>query len=507
MLNTREGLSDPGDFEKPFRDKLIDLESAPPQESWGAIQTALDHDRGIDRRWYLLVLLLLVGSGGFIGGYWVSRVGMEQLVIGVKEGSKFQIPDSKFQKLGQEQPVGEDRGEICADDVAGTNADEGVRAKSVGAGMADCDDDQFINDRSNTICAIDSGGVLTGVTEKRMASSERLAVGKDVSAGQRPSGAGHFGGDTVYIGTGGAPGYSVILPTSQTESHGHTGTDEGSDSTLQMVDGPMRPFYPRLDGVLGVAVAGVDSVQKENELAAMQPLEQADSLEEKKTAFESSKWTVQLSAGGSYVFKKLTPAEDLYYIADLTNKNEFSWGNSGYHLAARLRREINARTTLMAGVSWSRWQAYIGYNYYDVVADSVAVQQITANSIEVNTYFTKRSNEIHSTVQQVGLSVGVLQKIRVLQRSHTILLEASLYQKIYTATQTGEVGHNASVRSLHFAIKTGVEKTVDIGAWRFTLTPYIQRYLGSLYTADSLFQFSPIQAGLDVGLLLPLQKK
>jgi hypothetical protein len=201
------------------------------------------------------------------------------------------------------------------------------------------------------------------------------------------------------------------------------------------------------------------------------------------------------------------PAEDLYYVTDLTNKNKFSLSNAGYHLAARVRRQIGAKTTLVAGVSWSRWQTYIGYNYYDVVADSVEVKQVTANSIEVSTYFRTRTNDIRTTVQQVGLSVGVLRQVQLLQRSHAVLLEASLYQKIYASTRSNPAGHTAQVRPMHLAIKAGVERTIDIGNWRFTVTPYVQRYLGSFYTAESVFQFSPLQVGLDVGMLLPLQKK
>jgi hypothetical protein len=505
MLNTREGLSDSDDFEKPFRDKLPDLEGMPPQESWEAIQTALDRDRGIDRRWYLLaLLLLLVGSGGFIGGYLVSqvRIEAEQLVVIGGDG-QFQIPDSKFQKNESGQaPLLEEQDcvEVCEDDVDDADAAPGRNARDRDSRNAGDDDRIMGGDvaRISRKRKIDSDAAhdTSFSTESTVAKEEDLFSESPVD---------DVLDDSVYTKKM-TPGNVTTHVTGQGKTKGQMDSDR-NDSTVQMLNGPLRPLYAHHDGVSAASAVGVDSVQKMDEITDVPLPGKADSVAKKKKEFESSKWTLQLSVGGSYAFKKLTPSEDLYYVTDLTNKNKFSWSNTGYHIAARVRREIGSKTTLTAGLSWSRWRTYIGYNYYDVVADSMAVQQITANSIEVNTYFMKRGNEISTTVQQVGLSVGVLRKVRVLRRSHTVLLEANLYQKIYATSQSARSGHNVEVRPMHFAIKAGVEKTVDIGAWRFTLTPYIQRYLGSLYTAESVFLFSPLQVGLDVGMLLPLQKK
>jgi len=146
----------------------------------------------------------------------------------------------------------------------------------------------------------------------------------------------------------------------------------------------------------------------------------------------------------------------------------------------------------------------MAYNYYEVLADSTIIQQISAKSIEVNTYFSTRSNEIRTTLHQVGLNVGLLRKIRVLRSEHTVLLEAGLYQKIYSSTRSNQPDHQVSVQPTLFSVKAGVEKTVMIGGWQFAVTPYVQRYVGSLYTGESVFRMHPVQFGLDLGILLPL---
>jgi len=521
MLNTREGLSDPDDFEAPFRDKLTDLEGVPPEESWAAIQTALDHNRGIDRRWYLLLLLLLVGSGGFIGGFWVSQVRQERQVARVNEGGE-QIK-SQSQDLGVNfrhadggrTLMAEDCSEACEPGVERTGAGEETDAKSYGTdkGFMDISTPGSVaEDRTNTAS---NTGVNRRLTAQRGVGGNH---GKDDGIQSAEIGSIVRGARSSALpGTASAEennrrlaaqhheeddGHDAIVASQSKTPVAVTGNDDSTE-----VNGPMPYLHPHYGGVNSVSAAGVDSVQSVDELAAAPVAEKTDSTGEMRTEVKSSKWTLQLSAGGNYIFKKLTPSEDLFYITDLTNKNKFSRSNAGYHLAARVRREVGTRTTLVAGVSWSQWQTNIDYKYYDVVADSVEVQQVTSNTLEVKTFFAKHTNEIHTTLQQMGLSVGVLQKVKVLRREHRVLLEANLYQKIYTASHSGEPGHNISVQAMSFAVKAGVEKAVDIGAWHFTLTPYVQHYLSSVYTSESVFQFKPLQVGLDLGVLLPLSKK
>lgn len=756
MLNTREGLSDQGDFEEPFRDKLADLEGIPPQDSWDAIQTALDHDRGIDRRWYLLLLLLLVGSGGFIGGYLVSNARINNGVVqsgevrqqpqlamsdsgdqGVRmtnegghggsesnsSGCQEMIQDSvcdgadgfaasgrvstdlqelnavrqqaqfmKMDSMGQSALVMKrsvrggsennregrrQRAQAFGDGVKGsatsgvevidadgtlvrnegggdvgrngrqtarnTTGDVGDSAASTGAlvdtnghrlageeingvklnaelslddrpleavdvlgsgadghreasekgvakkdgliyegtagvvvaneaqssdaiakqsyrqapGVVDASPSQVELSHNDDVHHLDSASVesASGLVREVIpvstvvaarAESDRRDKRDNENAGVENNGAANFleegverdsthkerayvqrtvgvqevlpgapsqrngnetGKDTTALQVSNRPEQKAILGTGQSSVGAPGVRGEDQDSSLMSVNGP--PRFVRSRPAAGRAVDGVgaDSVKEEQALADVPLAGESDSVMTQKKMFKPSKWMLQASIGGSYVFKQLDPAEDRFYITDLTNKNQFSIHNTGFNLAVRLRREVGAATSLTAGLSWSRWQADIGYNYYDVVADSVAVQQITNNSIEVSTYFTKRSNEIRSTVQQVGLSVGVLQKVKVLQRQHTILLEANLYQRIFDKVSSDKAAHRVSTRPVHFALKAGVEKTMDIGAWRFTITPYVQRYFGSLYTPDSIFQFTPLQLGLDLGLLLPLQRK
>jgi hypothetical protein len=581
MLNTKDGLSDPGDFEKPFRDKLTDLDGVPPSESWDAIQTALDQGRGLDRRWFVLILLLLVGSGGFIGGYWVSQrqVEREQASVG-----RFQIPDSQSAAVEQEvllsradriekcdERAGDDydNGELVAgshesvneERIAGLMNDEGMgRTDRDGSGVGGARDSSMALVRDAEAYMLRNNPVNrrgdAGIEKRRDRGADR-STGKFTAESERRQDhdAGSEAGQIQHADTVNLSGEKLPVPeqllvtattsngvahqengtlmseadvvqkddpsapkntlpadeqratTDQAKALAHRGAD-ASDSSVQVVHGPMRPPHPQYDdGIPLITAVGADLAKTADEVAQVPTPEAADSVDRKKEDPTPGKWVLQLSVGGNYVFKKLTPAEDLYYVTDLTNKNKFSLSNAGYNLAARVRRQMGAKTTLMAGLSWSRWQTYIGYNYYDVVADSVEVKQVTANSIEVSTYFRTRTNDIRTTVQQVGLSVGVLRQVQVLQRSHAVLLEASLYQKIYTSTRSNPAGHTAQVRPTHLAIRAGVERTIDIGNWRFTLTPYVQRYMGSLYTSESVFQFNPLQVGLDVGMLLPLQKK
>lgn len=482
MLNTKERLSDGSDFEAPFREKLSDLDGVPPENGWPAIEAALDNDR-YDRRWYLLLLLLLlVGTGGFMAGYWVS---WQTRAAGVTKTHDAVLDDGRMATAGDpvydgHQFAGDSCAEICEEDFTG--------------GHTSVEEIQAAADASQLARAASGGGYLPA--DMTRATGENRPAPHDIVSAQTEV------ADSVRH-----MGNASRVPDNPRPKLAITPGDHARDTAYEMVNGAALAGNTYVAGPGAIDPWAADSARRAAELAALKGPDPEDSVAAEVGKRTPGRWTLQLTAGGSYVFKKITPSEDLYYLTDLSNKNEFSWHNAGYQVGARLRREVGPRTTLTAGVSWSRWQTSASYRYYDVVADSVVVKQITSSSIEVSTFFGQRSNEVRTTLHQVGLSVGVLQRVRILRHAHTVLLDFNLHQKIYSSTCSGQAGHGVEVYPTRFSVRAGVEKTVDIdGRWRLTLAPYVQRYLGSLYTPGSLFQFDPLQVGLDVGVLIPFRK-
>ncbi|MBT1686769.1 hypothetical protein [Dawidia soli] len=519
MSHTNE-LSDMNDFEKPFRDALTDLEVAPPAGGWPPIEAALDR-KGFDYRTYglLLLLLLLIGAGSLVTYHVATHVVEQQRVPRAVQHAESTTATSQAPGTltlpGVEVPC------MDATPVAGALADQ--EAGNMPAESRSGTVQQDPNIEIACTPRVDAGEGYTHAladndreeqqhpTVMRAADDKTTPLGMGAARNRvirrkRPGVAQHpF--DTVYARA------SYIDRTEMAGRGSDTDTERGQgpegDSVIRAHNGPPMPVRKRTPSPDGLALTPLDSLKRLREAENRTRVSGRDSVEEKKRPERKrSKWSLQVQAGANYTFKKMDPAKDLYYVTGLNNKNRPSWRNTGYQLGATARYPLARRTTLTAGISWNMLREHTDYNYYNIIADSVEVQQIAGKSIEVNAYSKVRRNDVTNTLHYLGVHVGLVQQVTFLRHERNILLALHVNRQVAATNRTQHADHRFTVNDMRIAVRAGLENRITLSPdYTLTLTPFLEQSFGSVYSEESVYTLRPVQVGLDVGLILPFYKR
>jgi hypothetical protein len=534
------------DFEKPFRDALTDLEVTPPEGGWPPIEAALDR-RGFDYRTYglLLLLLLLIGVGSFVS-YHVATHAIEQqraatavqqavfseatllassatidptvevpcdgtLATGVSayaDDYHTVLADSSGHTPNPNEEMGcvphVTAGEV--DEHTATNHD--LAPQQAGAKSKDDLAPVAISDARNRVIRRNRKGETPREAKPstRTVSSGQMLKEKN-NEGQKNG----EGGEFLARNT---DRRSMSIDGKNEEIHGREGIRRGevikNDSAVYGFNGPPMSLRKRnIPQSNLLALTPLDKLKRMPVEEEKPNILKSDSVKEKKRAErELSKWSIQLQAGANYIFKKMDPAKDLYYVTGLNNKNQASWRNAGYQLSATARYPLARRTTLTTGISWDMLQEHTDYNYYNIIADSVEVQHIADKSIEVNAYSKVRRNDVTNTLHYLGVQLGIIQQVTFLKHERNILLALHVNRQMAATNRTLNAGHRFTVNDLRIALRAGMENRFVLSHHHtLTLTPFLEQSFGSVYSEESVYTLRPIQVGLDVGLVLPVYKR
>jgi hypothetical protein len=172
----------------------------------------------------------------------------------------------------------------------------------------------------------------------------------------------------------------------------------------------------------------------------------------------------------------------------------------------KLRRELNKRSTLLIGLSWNRLRETTDYGYFNIIADSTEIKQVTATSIEVNVFLKDRRNVVTNSVDYLGLSIGLMRKVTILHEEYRALFEVQVNRKMFSKYTTLDLHQRFTATGTQAFIKGGVEKTYSLNEKiKLTITPFFKHSLGSIYSSESVYSLRAVQIGLDIGFLLPLK--
>ena len=546
-MSHTNGLSDMNDFEKPFRDALTDLEATPPAGGWPPIEAALDRT-GFDYRAYglLLLLLLLIGVGSFVS-YHVATHAIEQqraatvvphavsleataLASSATVDDTVEVPCGSTTATGVtayadthqatrgdstrsvRNPNEEiacmprvDAGEI---DEHNTGSNDLARQRSVVPSGDDATPIAIGATRNRVIRRNRKGETPNGVTPSTRTGSSGQTLADASSTRKRARASG------VELLARHNDRRSTVIHREGEDVYGREGVGRGEgieiDSTIYGFNGPPMPIRkrntPQADLLALTPLAKLKNIHEADKKT--KDLKR-DSVEEKKRAERDlSKWSIQFQAGANYTFKKMDPAKDLYYVTGLNNKNQASWRNTGYQVSATARYPLARRTTLTTGISWNMLQEHTDYNYYNIIADSVEVQQIADKSIEVNAYSKVRRNDVTNTLHYLGVHVGVIQQVTFLRHERNILLGLHVNRQVAATNRTLNAGHRFTVNDMRIALRVGLENRFVLSPHHtLTLTPFLEQSFGSVYSEESVYTLRPIQVGVDVGLVLPFYKR
>lgn len=557
-MSHTNGLSDMNDFEKPFRDVLTDLDATPPEGGWPPIKAALDHT-GFDYRTYgfLLLLLLLIGVGSRVTYHVATHaVERQRAATAVQQA----VPLDATSALVPSSAVAHTVEVPCA---PSTPASDALASADAGSTPSGGYADYIPYARAEVACTplVDAGEVYERHPANNARAQQRPAVPATGDATPAAPDASRrvirrgYRGEAPTV-TQRSVHTNAVAPTSGEEASQtsrrvdergwkrgaaedtvpfawHTdrrepvvsagneeatrrGKDSGSgrgtepDSVIRAHNGPPMPVRKRNTSSFdAVALTPFDSLEPMHAVKKKEKVSKPDSVEEKKRPDrERSKWSLHLQGGVNYTFKKMDPAKDLYYVTGLNNKNQASWQNAGYQLSATARYPLARRTTITAGFSWNMLREHTGYNYYNIIADSVEVKNIAGKSIEVNGYSKVRSNDVTNTLHYFGVHVGLIQQVTFLRRERSILLALHVNRQVAATHHTQNADHRFTVNDMRVALRAGLENRVALSPYHvLTLTPFLEQSFGSVYTGESVYTLRPIQLGLDVGLVLPFYKR
>lgn len=466
----------------PFKDRLEDLQETPPENGWGNIKSALDEDRSKYRGWYVFagILLVLIPTG------WVLYTSTQKdQYIAAKSSTAVAQNDEMTQvSVAQELPA------PPLSDVTKTepNLDR----------LSELNARTFSRSGTQTpVMAVDSLANQPKVGPSHKANA--LTEGDEFSINrttQNPSGS--VPSQTfVQTGEDSREKNPNLIGIKQREQN-HFLTDSTDESAVLVGHELVRRSDEIVPLTLTIPTLDTAFIHKDTN-------DEQEVIQSQKEASKPAKWVIWPQMAVHYTFKKINPTKDLVYFMGLENENQASYKNVGYQLGVNFRRDLGAKTIFIAGVSWHMIRDYTDYRYFNILAEDVEVASVGTYSFEVITHAGIRNNEAYNTLHYVGGKIGLLQKMRMLKRERRLLATLTVGRKAATSFQVSdEQAGRFMTNDMMTTLSLGLENSVRINSeWEMTITPFVEQSLNSVYISPSVYELTPFQIGVNVGVLIP----
>jgi hypothetical protein len=155
------------------------------------------------------------------------------------------------------------------------------------------------------------------------------------------------------------------------------------------------------------------------------------------------------------------------------------------------------------GASYSWLRETTNFDYYNIIADSLVIGNVSETEIQVQTYSPIRNNNIESRISYGGITVGVMRKINLFRVEQSIFFEGRYNRVITHSHHTLDRDHQFSPNPNQLFVKTGLERCFKIHPkYLLSVAPFAQYSLGSIYERESLYSLRAIQFGVDVGVIV-----
>ncbi|MBU2913456.1 hypothetical protein [Reichenbachiella agariperforans] len=218
-----------------------------------------------------------------------------------------------------------------------------------------------------------------------------------------------------------------------------------------------------------------------------------------KRTINYDKWSLKISTGVNYSFKKISPQIDEFFINTLDNKNQFSLNNSGYQFSGQIRRELIKHLGVYGGIGFNHQREYTQYSFYEIIPETYEITSLNAMSFEVKPNLVVQENTFESKYNTINYSLGL---------SYSLKKQQSIYAGFsYSNILKGTVVSSDSSQQLLYksnlvTADLSWENTLPLkNKWCLIYSINMSYALTSIYSESSIYNSQPIIFSLNLGLL------
>ncbi len=215
------------------------------------------------------------------------------------------------------------------------------------------------------------------------------------------------------------------------------------------------------DGAPAKENAGDHREKKEQKKRIYRDMRDKD---KEKATKEKSGWAINLTAGPRYLFKRLNPTKDLYFLKKRNNKNDLRGKNSSFAVQLHLEKKLSDRVGIYGTMGYTTFNSTAEYTYSNILSDRHEVRRIDKTSVEVIGFSEDRQNTIESSTRTLALGFG----------GNYMLSDRAHVQRLGLGVS---IGH---LKQVHF--------TSDVETHILQNTPYV---LSLNFQWEHLYQVSP----------------